>query len=72
MPYFDRFDIAQAYYWWLVNHHKGQFSREYERLSKLSRSYRPGACENGPEPNSNTQEIYDELCRKSGSCDCLS
>ena len=39
--YFDRFDIAEAWYLALSHCHGGQWSREYARLCKLSRRFRP-------------------------------
>lgn len=64
----SRFDIAQAWYWWLTDHHEGQWSEKYARLCKLSRSYRPGMMERGPEEGSVAEIIYQNLCEKAG-CD---
>jgi len=54
----DRFDIAQALYWFCSDHHEGQGSVKYATLSQLD--YKPGMMENGPnafEP----LEIYNML-----------
>ena len=32
MPYFDRFDIIEAYYCALADCHSGQWGEEYSRL----------------------------------------
>ena len=37
-PYFDRFDIASAYYCFAAQHHYGQFSPGYALLSRFSTS----------------------------------
>jgi hypothetical protein len=60
-PYFDRFDIVSAHYWWYADHHSGQWSPEYERLSRISEYYRPGRLEVGP-VTENARAIYDRLC----------
>jgi hypothetical protein len=58
----DRFEIADTYYWWLADHHEGQWSRKYERLSQLSRSYSPSPLARTAE----NPEAYAELCRREG------
>jgi hypothetical protein len=60
--YFDRFDIVQAHYWFACNYHGGQWSPLYARLCRISRYYRPGALENGPE-GENAIRIYRVLVR---------
>jgi len=60
----SRFDVVQAHYWWNVHHHNGQWSNEYARQCRIARYYRPGAMENGPEPDSTASMIYDSLCDK--------
>ena len=37
MPYFDRFDICEAYYCFSYLFHTGMNSKEYERFSQLNR-----------------------------------
>src|SRR5262245_24460169 len=58
----DRYLICDSYYWWLAEHHSGQGSREYARLSKRSGYYTPGPLRNGPED----PESYNELCARAG------
>lgn len=41
----DAFDRARGAYWAAADYHGGQASRGYALLSRLSLSYRPGACE---------------------------
>lgn len=59
----DRFDIVAAYYWWLSDHYDGMGSKNYRRLCKLSKVYRPGMSERSPGPN---PEGYDALCERAG------
>ncbi len=63
----DRFDVVQAYYWWLTDHHNGQFSPEYARLSKLAKLYKPSIFENRPNTY-DSRVIYNTLCDAEG-CD---
>jgi hypothetical protein len=62
--YFDRFDIAEAWYLALSHCHGGQGSREYQRLCKLLNSFRPGPCLSVSSLNENAREIYENACRK--------
>ena len=39
--YFDRFDIVEAYYLALSECHSGQWSKEYARLCKIMRYFKP-------------------------------
>lgn len=64
MPYFDRFDIAEAWYLALSHCHGGQWSREYARLSKLSRSFTPSPFLSVKNLTENGREIYDAACRR--------
>jgi hypothetical protein len=58
----DRFAIVDTYYWWLAEHHEGQGSKSYARLSRLSCYYRPGAAANKPaDPDG-----YMTLCQRHG------
>jgi hypothetical protein len=60
-PTYDKFDIVEAYYWWLVDHHSGQNSKEYERVCRLEKIYQPGFYM--AEPSSeNAKAIYSEIC----------
>ena len=63
--YFDKFDIVAAYYCYYVDYHSGQFSREYERLSKIQSYFTPSPMFNGYKSLSdNAQAIYDSLVEK--------
>ena len=65
--YFDRFDIAEAWYLALSDCHGGQWSKEYERLCKLSRYYTPGMFSpNYASLSENGKEIYAAACAKMG------
>lgn len=55
--FFDRFDVAEGWYWALVECHPGQWSPEYARLCALGCVFRPGHCVNGPSTE-NAREIY--------------
>jgi hypothetical protein len=56
--------IVPAYYW-LAEHHCGQWSWEYEAQCRLGRVFSPGASwiQGGPE-----EEMYEILCAANG-CD---
>jgi hypothetical protein len=58
----DRFDIVSAHYAFYCDYHGGQWSKEYARLCRISRYFRPGAAFRGFESLSdNAQEIYRAL-----------
>ena len=61
---FSRFDIVEGYYWWLVEHHSGQWSEEYARQCKVSRYFTPSRLASGPEDMG--QIVYNSLCEKHG------
>lgn len=67
MPYFDRFDIVDAHYWWNVEHHMGGGSPEYAKQCRIGRYFSPSCLANGPDTE-NSQEIYRSLCVRAG-CD---
>ena len=60
--YFDRFDIAEAWYLALSDCHGGQWSREYARLCKLSRSFFPRRNLSVETLSDNAREIYRAAC----------
>lgn len=62
--YFDRFDIAEAWYLALSHCHGGQSSREYERLSKLTRHFKPSPMLSVESLSDNAREIYRAACNK--------
>jgi hypothetical protein len=55
--YYDRFDIVHAWYHYCTNWHTGQASREYARLSRISKYFSPGMTA----LSENAQEIYLSL-----------
>ncbi|NBR91525.1 MAG: hypothetical protein EBS68_16790 [Rhodobacteraceae bacterium] len=64
MPYFDRFDIAEAYYLALSDCHGGQWSREYARLCAMQRYFRPSPMLSVETLSDNAREIYDRACAR--------
>lgn len=69
--YFDRFDIVQAYYAWLCNHHEGLGSYKYMRLCKVQEYFTPGVVWYGyASLTENGQAIYRNLCDREKVCDC--
>ncbi len=78
---FNRFDVVEAYYAWLCLHHDGRgyprqhpkYWSSYGRLSTMGirLGYKPST---NLEPSNLTEEgkeIYNNLCRRAGWCDCL-
>jgi hypothetical protein len=59
--YFDRFDICEAWYLWLAHNHGGQWSPEYERLSKLGEWFKPRPSLELETLSDNAREIYDAI-----------
>jgi hypothetical protein len=62
--YFDRFDIVEAYYLALSECHSGQWSREYARLCKIMRYFKPGHSLSSETLSENGREIYVNACIK--------
>ena len=62
--YFDRFDICEAYFLALSHCHGGQWSREYARLSKLMRYFRPAPSLSVENLSDNARVIYDNACAR--------
>jgi hypothetical protein len=62
--YFDRFDIVSAWFLALSHCHSGQWSREYERLCKLTRYFRPSPMLSVDSLSENGLEIYNAACQK--------
>lgn len=79
--YFDRFDIVDAWYVWLSSHHDGKDYRRsdsrwwssYSRFSTMEKrlGYRPAPSLSYDTLNENALEIYRNICRRAGWCDCL-
>lgn len=59
---FNRFDICEAYYLALSHCHGGQTSREYMRLSRLSRYFTPRRTLSVQTLTTNAREIYNAAC----------
>ena len=64
MTYFDRFDIAEAYYLALSHCHAGQFSQTYKRLSKMTRYFKPRQNLSVETLNDNARAIYEQTCQR--------
>ena len=64
MMYFDRFDICEAYYLALSHCHGGQWSREYARLCRLSRYFKPSPMLDVDSLSENAREIYESACAR--------
>lgn len=63
MPYFDRWDVVEAHYWFAVHYHGGQFSDLYAKQCRISRYFSPAILADGPS-SENACEIYNNLERK--------
>lgn len=63
MPYFDRFDIAEAYYLFFTHYHEGGGSRKYQRLSTMGQrlGFRPRPLLSVETLSDNGREIYEDL-----------
>jgi hypothetical protein len=65
---FDRFQIVLGYKVYFMLRHKGQWSREYARLSKINTYFSEGRGENAlnleHEENEIAREVYLNLCAK--------
>jgi hypothetical protein len=64
MIYFDRFDIAEAYYLALTHCHGGQTSPAYARLCHMGSYFKPsmGLCVESLTDNG--LEIYQQACTR--------
>ena len=63
-PHFDRVDVCEAWYAYLIEHSGGQFSHSYKRLCALLRIFSPGlSLENDgcDALSENGKLIYDRL-----------
>ncbi len=59
--WFDRFDVAEAYYLFLSEYHEGQNSEKYRRLCKLTESFKPRPSLSYESLEENGQAIYNNL-----------
>ena len=57
----NRFDIAEAYYFYLSENHEGQFSEKYRRLSKLLKWFKPSPLLTRDRLSENAQIILENL-----------
>ena len=64
--YFNRLDIALAHYLFYSLWHGGQNTREYGRLCRISRYFKPSplGINLDEEGNENAREIYLQLCER--------
>jgi len=61
---FDRFDICEAYYLAFSHCHGGQWSREYARLSRLGRYFKPSPMLSVDSLSANGRDIYERACAR--------
>lgn len=54
-------DVIAGAYWFCCDYHSGQTSDEYRLQCVLSRLYSPGACSDGPEPETSESGVYFAL-----------
>lgn len=64
MMHFDRFDIAEAYYLALSDCHSGQWSKEYSRLCKMQKYFKPRITLSVESLTDNGREIYECVCAR--------
>jgi hypothetical protein len=56
----DKFELIEMAYWWLFEHHQGQYSQPYRDMCRLEQSYSPGAMRNKP----HRHDLFDLLCEE--------
>ena len=70
MPYFNRFDVCEAYYCFACLYHAGQWSEEYKIFGRLKAlRFDPGLIQAGGNPSAlyeNAREIFDGLVDRAG------
>ena len=59
--WFERFDVAEAYYLFFRDYHEGQWSEKYSRMCKLTESFKPSPILSYDNLEENGQAIYDSL-----------
>jgi hypothetical protein len=64
MIYFDRFDIAEAYYLALTHCHGGQTSPTYARLCHMGKYFKPSMGLSVETLSENGLEIYERACTR--------
>jgi len=61
---FDRFDIVEAHYCFLVEFHEGQGSEKYRRLCHILGYFKPRPSLSSNTLSENAREIYYALVEK--------
>ena len=61
----DKFDRAEAAFWWLNDHHKGQWSPEYRKLCAVAAIFNPSPLSHGPD-SEESKALYQERCERAG------
>lgn len=65
MPYFDTFDICEAYWCYASDWHSGQWSKVYAIFSRLHRmGFKPSPMLGTDNLEENAKEIYDLLVER--------
>ena len=59
--FFNRFDVLDAWYIYLSDNHRGQWSKEYKRLCKMLQYYQPARMLKRSRLNENAQAILERL-----------
>lgn len=62
--FFDRFDIAEAYFLFLSHCHEGQGSEKYHRLCRMGRYFKPRPSLSVETLSENGREIYESLIQR--------
>ena len=62
--YFDRFDILEAHFLFLSLWHEGQYSKKYERLSRMTSYFTPRPSLRPATLTANGRAIYSALVRR--------
>ena len=57
----NRFSIVEAYYCFFMDYHGGQDSREYARMSRMSRYFKPRPNLSYATLDEESKDIYDRL-----------
>jgi len=62
MPYWNRFDICEAWYCYASDYHSGQFSKLYAKLSQFEHiGFKPSPLLSKHRLTLNGEEIYNNL-----------
>lgn len=64
MLYFNKFDIVEAYYLAYTHCHNGQWSKEYSRLCKMQKYFKPSYGLSFNSLSENGRAIYIQLTNK--------